>query len=267
MIKSKPVISILGSGWLGLPLAELLAGSGFKVKASTRARNRLPLIEAKDVLAFLVDIENVTNRIQDFLESQILIINITSKNIEAFSRLIKEIENSNIEKVLFISSTSVYKNLNRVVIEDEGAEDIGSLLYQIEKLFQHNKNFQTSILRFSGLIGYSRHPGRFFKNGKSVQQSNTPVNLIHRDDCLGIITQIIEQDVWGEVFNATATTHPSKRDFYSYARQSLMLDNPDFVLNDDFQYKIVSNLKVRQVLNYQFIHPNLMELNFDTGFE
>jgi len=45
-----------------------------------------------------------------------LIINITSKNIPGFKQLITEIEKSEIEKVLFVSSTSVYDNLNQTIM-------------------------------------------------------------------------------------------------------------------------------------------------------
>jgi hypothetical protein len=47
-----------------------------------------------------------------------------------------------------------------------------------------------------------------------VQQPYAPVNLIHRDDCIGIINAIIEQNVWAEVFNGCADTHPFKADIH-----------------------------------------------------
>jgi len=163
---------------------------------------------------------------------------------------------------LFVSSTSVYKNLNGEVIEDEQAEQLTSPLYQIEQLFRQNKSFNTTILRLSGLIGYSRHPGRFFRPGKSIEQADTPVNLIHRDDCIGIIQTIIEKQAWGEVFNGCADSHPSKREFYTYARRLLGLPAPECAAETTPAYKIVSNAKVKEKLAYQFIHPDLMQIKF-----
>ncbi|SMG63646.1 [similarity to] dTDP-glucose 4,6-dehydratase, partial [methanotrophic bacterial endosymbiont of Bathymodiolus sp.] len=66
-----------------------------------------------------------------------------------------------------VSSTSVYANLNTIVNEEEGAELGQSALYQIEQLFSNNTHFLTTVVRFSGLIGYKRHPGRVFCAGKS----------------------------------------------------------------------------------------------------
>ena len=257
----KPGISILGSGWLGLPLAEHFVQAGYDVKASTRSEDRISVIEACDANGFIVDTENLSDNIQDFLNSNTLIINITSKNVNAFENLIQEIEFSAIDKVLFVSSTSVYKNLNRVVSEDENAEDQSNTLFQIEQLFCNNNKFTTTVLRFAGLIGYERHPGRWFTS-KPVAQAGMPVNLIHRDDCVSIIDKIIELSVWGEVLNASADTHPTRREFYTWARSLLNLDPPEFTNDQQPEYKVVSNEKLKRELKYNFIHPDLMAINF-----
>jgi len=242
-----------------LPLATQLQKQGLTVNASTRHAERFPELTDVGASAFMVDIDNLTD-IKEFLNADILIINITSKNISGFADLIRQIETSPVEKVLFISSTSVYQNLNREVSEDESAEDHHSLLWQIEQLFQNNTHFKTTILRFSGLIDSRRHPGRFFRNGRRVPQAEAPVNLIHLDDCLGIITAILQQEAWGEIFNGCAETHPSKRDFYSYARQLMALSPPEFDTDSDIKYKIISNDKIKTKLNYTFQHADLMKI-------
>lgn len=67
---------------------------------------------------FIVDIRKISKSIQGFLQANILIINIPSKNIDSFRNLLEEIEVSDIEKVLFVSSTSVYEKLNVYLIRD-----------------------------------------------------------------------------------------------------------------------------------------------------
>ena len=130
------MISILGSGWLGLPLAQHLILMGHHVKASTTSENRLPELSSIKVEPFLVDIEQLSSDLQTFLQANILIINIPSKNIEGFIELLKEIENSEIEKVLFVSSTSVYENKNKTISESDGEESTQSPLLTIENLFR-----------------------------------------------------------------------------------------------------------------------------------
>ena len=197
----------------------------------------------------------------DFLSADILIINITCKNIAGFRRLITAIEQSKISKVLFVSSSSVYQNLNREVTEDEGVENPDSPLFQIEQLFQQSSAFRTTVLRFSGLVGQGRHPGRFFRGGKTIKQPDAPINLIHFDDCIGIIDAIIHQNVWGEKFNGCSDTHPKKRQFYPDMAKLAGYPLADFAENDTLNFKIVSNQKIKQRLQYQLQHPDLMQLN------
>jgi nucleoside-diphosphate-sugar epimerase len=252
---SNTTISILGSGWLGLPLSQALADIGYNIKLSTRSQTKHAQIKSSKCIPYLVDIEQQPID-SDFLSADILIINITSKNYAAFNLLIKEIEKSAIKHVLFISSTSVYKNTQSWVTESSHSELPENKLFQIEQLFSANNRFNTTILRLSGLIGYQRHPGRFFKQGKLVPSPDAPVNLIHRDDCIAIIKAIIEQCVWGEIFNACADNHPSKKQFYSHARSLLGQEAPSFSDSGESHYKIVSNDKIKQQLNYQFIYPD-----------
>ncbi len=254
-------ISILGSGWLGLPLAKTLAESGYTIKLSTRSPTKFEHIHASNCTPYLVDIDTqpIDTR---FLIADVLIINITSKNYDGFKVLAKQIEKSAIRHVLFVSSSSVYKNTQTRVTENDKCESTDSKLFQIEQLFNSNKNFSTTILRLSGLIGYQRHPGHFFSKGKVVSSPDAPVNLIHRDDCIAIIEAIIEQQAWGEIFNACADSHPTKRQFYSYARALLNQEPPIFSTDGENNYKIVSNDKIKQQLNYQFIYPDLMQIPF-----
>ncbi|MEX1199953.1 MAG: NAD(P)-binding domain-containing protein [Methylophaga sp.] len=254
-------IALLGSGWLGLPLARHFHQQGLDVAASSRQLRRFPEIEAAGAIPFLVDIDCANDR-GAFLNCRILIINITCKNIQSFQFLINQIESSLVENILLVSSSSVYQNLQREVSEDEAAENPDSVLFQIEQLFRNSPKFQTTILRCSGLIDARRHPGRFFRHGKKVQQPDAPVNLIHLDDVIGIIDTIIKQQAWGEVFNASADSHPSKREFYSYARTLLDLPAPDCADTDSSNFKIVSNNKVKQQLGYRFYHPDLMQTQF-----
>lgn len=261
-------ISILGSGWLGLALAKNLLKLGHTIKLSTRTPEKLNTLTNQSVTPYLIDTDDLSDEVHDFLVTELLIINITSKNKQSFAHLIDEIVKSSIKKVLFISSSSVYQTVNGLVTEDQGLESADNLLYQIEQMFQINTHFKTTILRLSGLIGYTRHPGNFFKNNKIVHQPDAPVNLIHRDDCIGIINSIIKQGLWGEIFNGCATTHPTKREFYSYTSGLLNKSNPNYSeeLNADC-YKIVSNEKVIKQLGYQFIYPDVMTISYtiETG--
>jgi nucleoside-diphosphate-sugar epimerase len=280
-------ISILGSGWLGLPLALKLKKSGHPVKVSSRSAERLAVIRQAGLEAYHYDIDNrepsVTAPLKtqsstdntndsDFLAADILVINITSKNIESFENLIKNIELSSIQYVLFISSTSVYKNNSNLLLPDINEDNFASLipcpLLEIETLFQRNSHFQTSIIRFSGLIGYQRHPGNFFlatNNDsiycKTIKNPDARINMIHRDDCLSIIKKVIEKNCWGEVFNACASTHPLRRDFYRAALSHLGGYEPTFSGQAGSEGKVICNQKLKEKLNYSFIHDDISKFD------
>ena len=253
-------ISLLGSGWLGLALAQYFQHKKFQVKASTRSTHRMGELRASGVHPYLIDIKDLSGSIKSFLDCDVLIINITSKNSASFTGLIRSIEASEIRKLLFVSSSSVYLNTNQTVSESSGMEDSNNPLYKIEEQFQSSTHFQTTVVRMAGLIGSDRHPGRFFNSDKPIQQPDAPVNLIHQTDCVNIISRIVEQGVWGEIFNASADTHPTKRDFYTQAKVCLGQQPPQFIESDSVVFKIIDNQKVKQVLNYEFVHADLMSL-------
>ena len=113
------------------------------------------------------------------------------------------------------------------------------------------------MLRFCGLFGPDRNPGRFLV-GKILPGSSgqVPVNMIHLDDCIAIITEILEQNVWGEVFNACADEHPAKEEFYGEAARQLNFDPPKFAATAADAYKVVDSTKLRRMLNYRFKYPD-----------
>ncbi len=255
-------ISLLGTGWLGLPLAKTLISQGYKVRGSTRTKERDTELRATNIIPCILDLKESNQDWHEFLDSNVLIVNIPSKEICGFEHLIARIQSSNIQKVIFISSTSVYSNINQVIYEDEKLENNGHPLRKIEQLFMNNTHFQTSVIRFGGLIGYSRHPGRFFKPNSVVKNPDAKVNLIHRDDCIKIIVRILELDLWGEEFNCCADSHPTKRDFYRQAALQCGIEVPNFEQNNDLRFKIISNQKVKKLLEYEFKYSDLMDILF-----
>ncbi|MGL1935355.1 MAG: NAD(P)H-binding protein [Fibrobacterales bacterium] len=251
-------ITIIGSGWLGLPLIAQCVEKGHTVKATTTSPHRIATISAVGAEAFLFDIALPEQHDASLFQSDVLIINIPAKNITAFKSLITLIEASSIQSVLLVSSTSVYQATNSTVTENAPTAS-NTPLIMIEKMFAESQHFQTTILRFAGLIGPQRHPGRFFSTGKSINNPSAPVNLIHRDDCLGIINAIVTHDAWGEVFNGCAESHPSKIEFYSKAAQQLNHPEPLTTPNSNAPYKRVDGSKISHTLGYHYKYPNCME--------
>lgn len=263
-------ISILGCGWLGLPLAKKLIEKGNSVKGSTTSENKLPILKNSGINPFLVTLESesVSESINEFLaESEILIIDIPPKLrgnnpdtekkvfVEKITHLIPFIEKSTIKKVLFVSSTSVYGNENDFINEEtipNPDTESGKQLLLTENILLENKNFQTSILRFGGLIGEDRHPVKHLSGKENVEHPDAPVNLIHQKDCIGIIEKIINQAKWNEVFNAVAPFHPTRAEYYTQKAKEHNLALPKFSSEKSNIKKVITSEKIENVLDYQF---------------
>lgn len=264
-------ISILGCGWLGLPLAKSLLQNGFPIKGSTTSLEKISLLESEGITPFLVRLEEqqICASVADFLaDSQILIINIppklrggsTENFVAKITTLLPFIENSTVEKVLFVSSTSVYGEDNEVVTEatvlnpdTEG----GRQLAIVENVLQKNSRFQTTILRFGGLISDDRNPVRFLSGRENIENPDTPINLIHQDDCIGIIEKIIALNSWGETYNAVAPFHPTRQEYYTQKATKLNLALPKFAASNIIVGKTILNNKLIEALDYSFIKPTL----------
>lgn len=248
-------ISILGCGWLGSVLATDLHKKGFKVKGSTTTQIKTNDLRASGIDPFVIDICSIQSNLESFLDSEVLVIAITSKNIESFRTLIEKIEASPIKKVVFVSSTSVYPNTNAVITEDSNTKDTS--LAAIEKLFIDNSVFKCTIVRFGGLYGYDRKPGNFIKGKKSISNPEGYINFIHRDDCIEILKRIIEKNVWNEVLNACSDDHPKRREFYLREAKKVGQSSISFDENSRNDFKIIDSQKLKRLLDYQFRYSDL----------
>ncbi|HMI06475.1 MAG TPA: hypothetical protein VK528_02925 [Flavobacterium sp.] len=264
-------ISLLGCGWLGLPLAKTLIEEGYSVNGSTTSEDKLSILKNTGIIPFQIalDADSIQGNIIGFLEnSNLLIIDIPPKLrsensanfVKKIQSLIPFIENSAIAKVLFISSTSVYADDNSVVTEHtipNPDTESGRQLCEAESLLQQNKNFKTTILRFGGLIGEDRHPIKHLAGKTNLENPKAPINLIHQKDCIGIILKIIETNSWNETFNAVASFHPSRETHYTEKAAGLGLPLPQFSHQKISVGKVIDSQKLQNILNYTFIMPEL----------
>jgi nucleoside-diphosphate-sugar epimerase len=262
-------ISILGCGWLGLPLAKALLAKGFSVNGSTTSDEKISVLEKIGIQPFQINLTPTLSeaegaKIINFLfDSKILIIDIPPKLrgnlnenfVSKIENIIPIIEKSTVKKVLFVSSTSVYGEANGIVTEatiPNPDTEGGKQLLQVERLLQSNTNFQTTILRFGGLIGEDRNPVKFLAGKTNLENPDAPINLIHQDDCIGVILQIIATNSWGETYNAVAPQHPSRAEYYTQKALEKNLDLPIFNHDLPSVGKTILSDKVQTVLNYTF---------------
>jgi nucleoside-diphosphate-sugar epimerase len=265
-------ISILGCGWLGLPLAKSLLEKGFPVKGSTTSLDKIPILNGFGIQAFQVELseQEIKGKIKSLLQnSEILIIDIpprlkgnSSENfVKKIQNLIPYIKKSTVQNVIFISSTAVYNDDYSTVTETTQTNpdtESGKQLLEVEKLFLLAIfDFGTTIIRFGGLIGDDRHPVYHLAGKQNLENPGAPVNLIHQVDCIGIIERIIELDSWNQTFNAVTPFHPKRKEYYTQKAAELGLPLPAFSENPTSFGKTIHANLVETELNYTFQKLNL----------
>lgn len=266
-------ISILGCGWLGLPLAETLARRGHSVRGSTTTAEKKERLEAAGVRPHhLVIGEDVEGEDAGaFFAADVLVFCVPpsargAAYPEQARAARRAAEAGGTGWLVMTSSTSVYPDLDAVVTEsDAGAREgmplrrNGADVLAAERVFYGATAFDTTILRLAGLYGYGRHPVHYFAGKRDLAGGEAPVNLVHRDDVIGVVETVLEREARGATFNVCADHHPTRRRLYPAEATRLGLDPPVFDGAEAEGYKVVSNRKLRERLGYAFAHPDPME--------
>ncbi|TWR28976.1 SDR family oxidoreductase [Mucilaginibacter pallidiroseus] len=256
-------VSILGCGWFGLALGKHLLKTGITVQGSTTSADKLQALEAVGILPYLIDLSPESEQLnRDFFNCDVLIIAIPPKArsgqgqdyVTKLGKAVAGINGGSVQKVILISSTGVYADLNKIVTElDEPAPntEAGKILFAAEELSRNQTAFKTTVIRFAGLVGPERDPGRFFAGKQNVPNGQAPINLIHLDDCIGVTEAIIEKDKFGYTFNACTPHHPTRAEFYTKAAAKSGYDVPGF-LPELNEWKVIESVNVKPLLGYAF---------------
>ena len=277
MKEEREKIAILGCGWLGLPLAKSLLSKGHEIKGSTTSESKLEVLKNAGILPFQIQLEEyqIIGNIEDFLnETDVLIIDIppglrrvflSSEEMTFVNKvktLIPFIEKSDVQKVIFVSSTSVYGDGFPIVEITEETQpnpdtENGKQLVIAETLLQSNSHFKTTVIRFGGLLSDDRHPVKFLAGRTNVENPDAPVNMIQREDCIGIIEKSLDfaradNWEWNQTFNAVAPQHPTRKAYYHKKAEIFNLPLPTFAENSESKGKMISSKKVETILGYSF---------------
>ncbi|OAV43470.1 NAD-dependent epimerase/dehydratase family protein [Lewinella sp. 4G2] len=236
---SKLKVAILGTGWLGTALAKSLCDRGLQVHAAkTTEAGRDELAQALPLRAFVVKLPEpipaaflvgITHLVitippggRRFKEAT------TEKYLEQIRAITQACsDRTKSLRVIFCSSTGVYGSTSGTVDEETevAPETHSSRAIVTVEDYLRSTFPRLTILRFAGLIGPGRHPGRFY-GGKemAVSRADAPVNLIEQQDAVTAIElAILDHDILG-VYNVCAAAHPTKRAFYGAAAGALQLD-------------------------------------------
>ncbi|TOL94369.1 NAD(P)H-binding protein [Vibrio parahaemolyticus] len=228
---------IVGAGWLGTPLAQALLVEGHDVVITRRSQARLDERPSTIANAALLDLndENAAQKLDEIIQS-----NHIERIVGAFppgfrrgsgreytqqwSTLVKAAKQNAIEKLVMISSTTVYPNLPTEMKEESASlalaqthpnfSDNAKIMLEAEQsVIDSGINY--AILRCSGLIGPDRHPARFAMRLKQVSRK-APANMLHQSDAVAV-AQFALDHLSNQIINVTTPHTVSKAEFYQAA--------------------------------------------------
>jgi nucleoside-diphosphate-sugar epimerase len=288
-------VLIVGCGYVGLPLGKELARLGHAVFGLRRSALAEAEMLAAGITPLHADItrpESLAKLPRDFD----WVVNCTATGggtaedyreiyLEGNRNLISRLAGSPLKKFVFTSSTSVYaQNDGSFVTEKSPAEpdaDTAKVVVETEKLLVSaagglrerppHQVFPAVILRVAGIYG----PGRghwfkqFLRGAARIEGDGARwLNMIHRDDLIGVIVAALQDARPGEIFNAADCEPVSQRKFFEWLAAELKRPMPPTVLADAEAWrkrgvtnKRVSNAKLRAELKYAFQFPD-----FCTGY-
>lgn len=269
-------VSIIGLGWIGEPLGLLLNQKGFRVLGSTTSVEKQEKLALKGLQAIRFSLNPHPEGLgfNALFQSEVLVVNIPPRtrsgngsfHLEQLNYLRTLIDRSSVKQVIFVSSTGIYPELNSlekyrenypITLENTGNDT----LFRAESWMEKNRAYDLSIVRFGGLMGKDRIPGKYF-SGKENVAGHTRVNFIHQEDAVSMIAWIIEKGLWNETFNGVAPIHPLRREIYEKNAAELGLAPPTSYQNESYgKDRLIDSSKILET-GFEFKFPDPLEFSY-----
>jgi nucleoside-diphosphate-sugar epimerase len=281
--RKSPIVNrkclVVGCGYVGLPLGAELVRRGHEVFGLRRsAADELRAAGIKPLLADITRPDSLKKLPRDFD----WVVNCAASAgggaddyrkiyLEGNRNLIAWLAGSPL-KYVYTSSTSVYgQNDGSLVTENspaEPAEETPRILVETEELLlaAAQRKFPAVILRVAGIYGPGRgHRLKQFLRGEARIEGDGArwLNMIHRDDLIGVIIAALERGALGKIYNAADNEPVTHLKFFEWLAAELKRPLPPRVHSDDEAWrkrgvtnKRVSNEKLRTELKYEFRFPN-----------
>lgn len=248
---------IVGTGWLGFPLANNLVKAGHQVWGANRSE------KSSDNRLFWPFVYPGNNEPLKNAEVVVLAFPPNRNSPDAYANDCLNVVShcSDSCRIILISSTGAYTKTGvcteNDVIHDPDSENT---LVRAESRLRDKLQERLTIIRMAGLIGPDRYPIRPMAASGKTYPGNDPVNVIHQDDAVGLIKHVLENRISGETINGCSVEHPSRKVFYSYMAEKTGLPAPlfDDSMSDS---KIIDPAKSLE-LGYRYIFPNPMDFPF-----
>ncbi len=233
----KDDITICGCGWLGGYLLTRL-GQQHRVLATTRTAKRASTIEELGGNVLFYSLGDDASELCQQSKDATVILNIPpgrrNKALDDFTdsmcQLIDSFVKFKAKHIIFISTTSVYGENERIVTEASEVHpqtESAKAHVQIENHLLKSAGNAATIVRLAGLVGPDRHPATSLA-GKNLSDANRVVNLVHIDDVITGLTKIIDQPAPQKILHLCSLSHPGRKPYYTHCAEKMNLTLPTF---------------------------------------
>lgn len=268
--KELPRIGVIGFGWLGSALSEVLIKRNYYVVATTQTEEKIKDIEKIGAQAEIIKLPfndfNVSTAAIFYCETLIVCIPPQiKKGREDYPQKIADIvnnaEQSLVKKIILISSTAIYNGNLGDVTEQTALKLDDKKVNILSEAEQYVINFsrQSIVIRAAGLVGPQRHPGRFFKNNRLLTAPNAYVNLLHQTDLIAQLIAFVEHKTASGVYNSVSEMQVTKKHYYTLAAKALKLPIPEFDQHSEVELgrKVIGD-KLRDSIGFQYQYDDLV---------
>ena len=254
----------------------LLKEKGVQVFGSTTTAEKQEKLSQKGIQAIRFSLNPHPEGVgfHALFQSEILVVNIPPRSrsgngafhLEQIKYLRSLIDNSPIQQVIFVSSTGVYPEVPSekkygeeflLSLENTGNDTI----FRAEQLIEKDRKYDLTIVRFGGLLGDDRVPGKYF-SGKENVAGHTRVNFIHRKDAVRMLAGVLEKGLWNETFNGVAPIHPLRRDIYEKNGADLGIAPPASYQNEpEGRDRLIDSSKILKT-GFEFEFPDPLGFSY-----
>jgi nucleoside-diphosphate-sugar epimerase len=267
---------IVGCGYTGSRVGELLARSGVEVYGMRRSADAEGELKRKGIKLIRADIMEY-----EWKERFDWVINTISSSggtvsdyqrvyLEGTRRILEALRENPPMRYLFTSSTSVYGQTDGEWVNEESethpqAETSKVLVETESEISKAGPWLRNIIVRLGGIYGPGRgYAFKQFVAGNAVMRGDggSYMNLIHVEDAAAAIVHLLNHPESNGVYNIVDNEPVTQMVFYRYLSQKMNLPIPERAATGDKKRgvtnKRVSNRRVKEA-GYGFKYPTFRE--------
>lgn len=234
-------LTLCGCGWLGKQLAA--ANPDATLIGTTQSADNFAALSDYNVRPLQFCLGDNSAPIAQAASGSTVVLNIPPgarkkpldpNFLPAMLALIDDFFSCGAQRLIFISTTAVYGEQDTTVTEETPTDAVtpsGKAHVAIENHLMEHYRQQSAVFRLAGLVGPSRHPGRFLA-GRQMDKGEQVVNLVHGEDVCRAINHWLAKPRYGEIFHLCSNEHPKRGDYYRDYALHWSLPPPEF--NPDY---------------------------------